>query len=541
LINRQTKGIVMIDLGLLGTCGLFFHRVGNKMMGLDLTKKAGKEFFGNLADSGAVPVLSRVGGLLNESGVRGYVVGGFVRDTLLGRTTPDIDIAVAADALEIARRVADALNGKYVLLDEAFGVARVIFAEEKAAEGHWQLDFSSYEGDIEQDLARRDFTIDAMAIDIGHLIEESRNVRLIDPYDGCEDLERRVVRGVGEAIFEADAVRLLRAVRLAAELGFSIDSDTEYQIRRHAHLVAGIAGERVREELLRLLVMPGSGQFVFYLDRLGLLTAVLPELLVLKGVEQPREHFWDVFRHSLETVLAVDFLLRQGDWEHAEGELLATVPWSAKLARHFEREVSSGSTGGVLLRLAALLHDVAKPQTKTIEPDGRMRFLGHAQEGASIAVAALERLRFSTKETRLVETMVKYHLRPMQMSQEGLPTHRAIYRYFRDAGEAGVDTLFLSMADHLATRGPHLDRAGWQEHTRIVDYVLKQYYGQKKQVRPVKLVDGHDLINIFGLSPGPGLGKLLEAVREAQAVGEVTSREEALEYVRNRLSAEGNA
>jgi len=122
------------------------------------------------------------------------------------------------------------------------------------------------------------------------------------------------------------------------------------------------------------------------------------------------------------------------------------------------------------------------------------------------------------------------------MSQEGLPTNRAIYRYFRDTGEVGVDTLFLNLADHLATRGPRLDRAGWQEHTRIVDYLLKQYYEQQSQVRPVKLVDGHDLINIFKLSPGPLLGELLEAVREAQAAGEVATREEALEYARKHLA-----
>ncbi|UCB43287.1 MAG: CCA tRNA nucleotidyltransferase [Dehalococcoidales bacterium] len=508
------------------------------MMGLDLTKKVGKEFFENLAESGAMPLLTETSGLLSEFDVRGYVVGGFVRDTLLGRTTLDIDIAVATDALEVACRVADALNSKYVLLDETFGVARVIVTGVHAVDEPWQLDFSSYEGDIEQDLARRDFTIDAMAIDIDQLIKDSRSVRLIDPFNGCEDLDRGVVRSVSESAFEADTVRLLRAVRLAAELGFSVDCDTEVQISQYAHQVSSVAGERVREELLRLLVVPESGQFIAYMDKLGLLTAVLPELDVLKGVEQPKEHFWDVFDHSLEMVVAVDFLLREGGWEHANGELLSTIPWSTELARHFEQEVSSGSTGGALLRLAALLHDIAKPQTKAIEPDGRMRFLGHAQEGALLTAAILERLRFSTKEIRLVETMVKYHLRPMQMSQGGLPTHRAIYRYFRDAGEAGIDTLFLSLADHLATRGPHLDRAGWQEHTHIVDYVLKQYYGQQSQVRPVKLVDGHDLINIFGLSSGPGLGELLEAVREAQAVGEVTTREDALEYVRGRLSTE---
>jgi poly(A) polymerase len=121
------------------------------------------------------------------------------------------------------------------------------------------------------------------------------------------------------------------------------------------------------------------------------------------------------------------------------------------------------------------------------------------------------------------------------MSQGGLPSHRAIYRYFRDTEDAGIDVLFLGLADHLATRGPRLEMAGWQEHVQLVEYVLAQHFEQEGRVKPPKLVDGHDLINIFGLNPGPKIGKLLEAIREAQASGEITNREEALAYIREHL------
>jgi poly(A) polymerase len=505
------------------------------MMGFNSTKKVTREFTNNLNQSGAGPLLVQTNELLNRIGVRGYMVGGFVRDIMLDRPTLDIDIAVMSSAPEVARQVAEALAGKYVLLDEIFGIARVIVPRSDVADRSWQLDFSSCPGDIEQDLARRDFTINAMAIIIDELVHDCRNAGLIDPYKGCEDLDLGLIRSIKAESFEDDPLRLLRVVRLGAELNFRIDEETEAQINRYARLITGIAGERVREELLRLLVVPGSGHFVKYLHELGLLINILPELAVADGVEQPAEHFWDVFDHSLETVIAVDFLLRQGDWEHANGELLAAVPWSAGLTEYFKRRVSGTSTGGALLRLAALLHDIAKPQAKTIEPDGRMRFLGHALEGASLVVAILERLRFSTKETRLVETMVKYHLRPMQMSQEGLPTNRAVYRYFRDTADVGIDTLFLNLADHLATRGPYLDRAGWLEHTSIVNYLLEKYNEQQSQPRTIKLVDGHDLMKTFGLSPGPLLGELLESLREAQAAGEVTTRQEALEYIHKQL------
>jgi len=477
-------------------------------------------------------LLATVGNLLTEQGVRSYLVGGFVRDVLLGRDTADIDIAVAQDGVEIARKVASALGGRPVLLDKVKRVGRVVIASKEA---RWELDFSSLQGGIEHDLAQRDFTIDAIAVDLGEL---NKDAPLIDPFDGWADLGRGVIRAVSETAFQSDAVRLLRAVRLAAELGFSLDSHTEAQVRDNCHLISDVAGERIREELLRLLAAPHSERFLPYLDKLGLVTAIIPELAGARGVKQPREHFWDVLDHSIATVVAVDFILHEGGWEYAGDKVLAVAPWSELLARHFVQEVSHGSTRRLLLKLAALLHDVAKPQTKAIGEDGRMHFLGHAKLGAMVAVSILERLRFSSKEIKLVEIMVREHLRPGQMSQGELPTHRAIYRYFRDSGEAGIDTLFLSLADHLATRGPELELAGWQEHARIVEYVLDQRFEQQRLVAPPRLVSGHDIINTFGLKAGPKIGKLLEAIREAQASGEITTREEALSYIRERLTTE---
>jgi len=500
-----------------------------------------KDFFNPLVEAGALLILTRVSNIIAEQGVQAYLVGGFLRDVLLDRDTVDIDIAVASDALDIAPKVAEALNGRYVLLDGDNRVGRVVLAGEKEPSDRYQreLDFSTFEGSIEQDLARRDFTINAMAIDLNQLTEGYRELKLIDPYKGRNDIEGRVIRSVAETAFASDPARLLRAVRLAAELGFSIDEQTEAQIQNCSHLLASVASERVREELLRLMDIPGSGQFLPYLDRLGLLTAIVPELAHTKGVKQPKEHCWNVFDHSLRTVIAVDFVLRQGDWEYAGEGVLAAVPWSEALEQHFALEVSSSSTRGVLLKLAALLHDIAKPQTKAIDDNGRMRFLGHGKEGAAVTVGILQRLRFSSKETRLVETLVRHHLRPMQMSQGELPTRRAIYRYFRDTGEAGIDILFLSLADHLATRGPHLNMPQWQEHTQMVEYVLSRYFQQESQPLPAKLVDGHDLLNIFGMSPGPEVGKVLEAVQEAHASGELTTRQEALEYVRDYLQNKG--
>jgi poly(A) polymerase len=481
-------------------------------------------------------LLNRISRYLAKEGVNSYLVGGFVRDTLLGRDTDDIDIAVDADALATASGAAAALGGKYVPLDEQNGVGRVVLPETK-----WQVDFTTLQGNIEQDLARRDFTIDAMALELNKGLTNAFDTgNLIDPFHGRDDLRRGIIRAVSPAIFESDAVRLLRAVRLAAELGFSIDSATEALIRRYSVLIADVPGERAREELLRLLALPGAGPRLAYLDELGLLTALVPELAPARGVDQPRMHIWDVFEHSIQTVAAVEFLLREGTWEYAGRDVLNAVPWSTRLQEHFNEEISRGSTRRSLLKLAALLHDIAKPRTKTID-DGRARFLGHPQEGAAEAAAIMERLRFSRRETQLVALLIKYHLRPTQMSHEGTPTPRAIYRYFRDTGEEGIDLLFLSLADHLAARGPALDRRQWREHAGMTDYVLNRHFEEAGPSRPPKLIDGHDIIKAYGLSPGPQIGCLLEALKEAQAAGEVTDRQEALQYIARLLEGADNS
>jgi poly(A) polymerase len=478
-------------------------------------------------------LLRRINRYLDKEGVKSYLVGGFIRDMLLGRDTNDIDIAVKAEALATASGAAAALGGKYVPLDEENGVGRVVLPGMK-----WQIDFTTIQGDVMQDLSRRDFTIDAMALELDKPFSVAS---LLDPFHGRDDLRRGIIRAIDDKVFKADAVRLLRAVRLAAELGFTIEGKTESFIHQDHELIVNIPGERVREELLRLLAIAGAGPRLTYLDELGLLTALIPELSPARGVDQPRMHIWDVFEHSLQTVAAVEFLLRERGWDYTNQDVLDTVPWSTRLREHFDEGISHGSTRRTLLKLAALLHDIAKPRTKTITEDGRARFLGHPQEGADDADAIMERLRFTKREIQLVELLVKYHLRPTQMSQEGTPTFRAIYRYFRDTGDTGIDILFLSLADHLAARGPALDLEQWREHTQMTDYVINRHFEEKNLSQPPKLLDGHDIMRTFGLGPGRRIGELLEALREAQAAGEVADKQEAINYVTRLLTSSGKS
>jgi len=480
-----------------------------------------------------IPPLKQVAEVLAGQGVTAYLVGGIVRDMLLERPTADIDITVDGDALALARQTADALDGKYVPLDVENEVARVILT---AGANRWQLDFTRMQGTLADDLARRDFTINAMALELNAAVNAPEALDVIDLTHGLQDIERRVIRAVSDSVFTSDPVRLLRAVRLSAELDFMITGETRELIRQSAHLVAAVHSERLREELMRLLAVPEDGQILPQLDELGLLTAIFPELEAARDIPQPSEHFTDVFRHTLASVQAVDHILHQAEWPHIPFNALETVPWNSALSRHFNTAVNAGSSRRTLMKVAALLHDVAKPQTRVITETGKMRFFGHPEQGAATTAAVMERLRFSTRETKLVELMVRYHMRPTQLTQSGMPTGHAIYRYFRDTGDAGTDILFLSLADHLAARGPNLIPSGWREHCEITRHVLEQQAEQIRRVRTTRLVDGNDLMSRFDLPAGPELRRLLSAAQEAQATGEVSTREESLAYIQTLLA-----
>lgn len=472
--------------------------------------------------------------LLTELGGEWCLVGGYVRDGLLGRPSRDIDLAVRGDAVAIASQVADALDGKFVLLDEVHQVARVVLTQggEK-----WYVDFAAMRGAVEGDLGKRDFTIDAIAVPIAPFEAGLNRVECIDPLGGLSDLEGKVIRAVSDSAFRDDPARLLRAFRLAAELGFSIDGHTETIIERDGHLAASVAGERVREEVVRIVETGRAAETFRHLDRLGLLDVLIPELAPAKGVTQPKEHFWDVFDHSLETVAAVERLLLALT---LNGDLLDPFAYRDELARHFEEGIGGGGlTRKGLLKIAALLHDVAKPRARTVEENGRIRFLGHSQMGADVADGILEHFRFSSREKKMVTAIINHHLRPGHLSNAPeWPTRRAIYRYFRDSGEVGIDTLFLSLADHLATRGPVFEMEGWREHVRITEYMLAARFGAENVVSAPRLVDGTVLIDTFGLMPGPRIGELLEAVREAQASGEIETEDDALDFVRKELGTD---
>lgn len=463
-----------------------------------------------------------------------YLVGGLVRDCLLGRQPLDIDIAVEGNVAGIGADLAEALGGRYVHMHQDWDIGRVVLpkgAVDDSPIGY--IDLSSMDGGLEADLRRRDFTVDSMALPLS--ATSLRRHEIIDPMNGLRDIDAKVIRANGDSVFRDDPARLLRAARLASSLGFTIDEDTESKIRRDVALVNRIAPERTRDELMRMLSAPAAVDAVRWIDRIGLLSQILPELDDSRDVVQPKEHHWDVFNHLMEAVGHVDKIFASilGLQKNCEEAIYSVVPTFEGVEEFFDEEIGDGHTRLTFLRLTALLHDVAKPATKTIEPSGKMRFLGHHTLGEEMAGEILGRLRFSRRGTRLVTQMIRNHLRPTQMSAKGeMPSGRALYRYYRDVPDAAVDTLYLNMADFLAARGPTITEADWRDHCELIDYILTKGRQQNAPETLPKIITGNDIMNALSLQPGPEVGRLLGLAREAQANGEVNSMDEALNLVK---------
>ena len=453
-----------------------------------------------------------------------------------GIATRDVDIAVLGNFPSLAREMAKTFDGSYVPLGHAHQVARVVSGTE--GNSRWVVDLSGVHESIENDLARRDFTVDAMALPLDEWQTPGWRERVLDPFGGRADLSQRVIRAVQPRVFQDDPARLLRAVRLAARLEFHIDPHTAQLISQDAHLISSTAGERVRDELLGILSPVGAKVHLETLDELGLLGCIIPELDIAKGVEQPKEHYWDVFDHSLHTVDGVERVTsgRKGD------PIIDIVPWSPDMEERFNQDISDGHPRRTILKLGALLHDIAKPQTKGVDAKGRTRFLGHQTIGASMSREVLHRLRTSNRGSEIVYTIIENHLRPTQMSQgDEPPTPRAVYRYFRDLGDVAIDTLYLSLADHLAARGPQLDMSSWRAHVRDVERILQIGTQEQAPERMPRLVTGHDLMMEFGLAPGPLIGSLLEAVQDAQAGGDLHTKQSALAWIRRKIEDAGDS
>lgn len=471
-----------------------------------------------------------------------YLVGGVVRDAYLHRPIRDIDLATPGDGGPVARRIADALGGDYYPLDSERGVGRALIPWEGA---QIIVDVAQFRGpDLLSDLRLRDFTINAMAV-----AATGDRTAILDPLGGLADLDRKVLRRCAPTAIASDPVRGLRAVRASVDFGLRIERETLADVRAHAARLAETSPERIRDEFLQLLGSNKPAAALAAAQRLGLLAPIIPELDGLAAIRQGPPHQYNVWQHTLQTVERLDALLRilgpARDVRDAANigygaVTIALAHLRPKLAEHIGRTWANGRSHRTLLLLAALLHDTGKGETQEIEPDGRIRFRGHEVISERIAEETGKRLRLSNDEIARLMTIVAHHMRPHWLAEVPQLSARAMYRFWRDTGPAGVDVCLLALADYLATYGVMLDQNAWLAYVEMIQRLLNRYFLEyESAVAPPPLLTGHHLIREFRLEPGPRIGEILELLREAQIAGEVSSYEEALNWVQRFIERPG--
>jgi poly(A) polymerase len=451
------------------------------------------------------------------AGTPAWLVGGAVRDRLLKRATSDLDLAVAGDVEAAARALGRAARAAVFPLSEDFGAWRVV-----ARDGVWHADLSPLLGEaIEQDLAQRDFTINAIA-------EPLAGGEPVDPTGGRVDLAARRLRMVSPAAFAADPLRVLRLPRFACELALDAEPATVAAAAEHAAGLADVAAERVFAELKRIIASPDPLAGIELMERVGAVDVVLPELAALSGVQQSAYHHLDVYRHTLAVL--------------AEAVALERDPAAVLGARHgaavaalLAEPLADELTRGTALRFGALLHDIAKPQTRAISEDGRVSFWHHDAQGAEQSRAILARLHASERLRAHVAALARHHLRPGFLVRERPLPKRVEHRYLKASEPVEVDVLLLSVADRLATRGRRSDEA-IATHLELVRELLGPALAWREHGPPAPLVRGDELADALGIERGPQLGRLLAELEEAAYAGEIASREDAIARARELVA-----
>jgi poly(A) polymerase len=478
-----------------------------------------------------------------------FLVGGAVRDMLLNRLSRDLDFALPSNGISTARKVANALKADFMVLDDERDTGRVIHTDEAGVRTF--LDFATYRGaSLEEDLRHRDFTMNAIAYDLqctSHARSAQRRLRPAREADPrlLADLHRRRP-GPHPA-----------RIRQAAEFDCRIELETRKAMKMAAaSLMTNISPERNRDELFKILEGPKPDTALRALEMLGVFPHLLPELPATKGVSQSEPHIHDVWEHTLSVLGYLESIiqaLRLGYSAEETNDMFTGLltlrigRFREQFAEHFKKSLNTDRSVRAALFFAALYHDVRKPATRSVDQTGRVRFFDHDVQGAEVASQRAREFNLSNDEIERIRLIVKHHMRfhfftSRLEGDKQEPSRKAIYRFFRDAGEAGVDLVLLGLADLRGTRGHTLPQETWTAALEIARILLENYWEKPQEtVAPPRLLDGNELMKELNLQPGRIIGQLLEAIREGQATGKISTRAEAIALARDELQKSGTA
>jgi len=463
--------------------------------------------------------------------IRIFLVGGHLRDQILKKRDTtfgsgsssnshylDYDFAVISEtekgAIEFARLVSEKLNGVFVLLDEKNDTARVVLNSE--TQNQVNLDFAAcVGGGIESDVMRRDFSVNALAWD--PLDPEN----LIDKVQALRDIENGMIRALSQANLIDDPLRILRAYRFSAALSFSIESSTQDWLAHNAHLLTGVAGERISAELFALFSQSNTFLHLQAMANNKVLDAVFPELAATRVVTANAYHHLGLMDHSLEAVRQMELF-----YERA----------SLQLKESCNQIIGHKLNRLAVTKLATLLHDIGKPATWEITSEGRHTFYAHDSLGAKMSDDTAARLKWSKSVSRFINRLIKWHLRPGALFHTGEPTQKAVHRFYRQVGTDVPELILLAYGDLGATRGQGLvDEARARLETRFDDLLKGYFVYIEEQARTPRFLTGADVMELLQIAPGPMVGELLEALDEAQTLKIVNSRKEAERFAKDHF------
>ncbi len=415
-----------------------------------------------------------------------YLVGGYLRDLLSGEISPDRDIAIKCDNLaELTKKIADELNGSFVELDKSNEIYRVVFGDD-------YIDFAKLlNNNLDDDIKRRDFTMNAIMYDIN-------NEKFIDITGGKKDFEEKLIRTYKISNLSDDPLRMIRAIRFQAKLGFRIDDEIINFIKENNSLILNVAPERVHQELMKTFEGKFLIQALFSMDETGLLDVIFPFFADIKKIPSNSHHHLDLFHHLIETT---------------------------KNIRINKPE----------LKLAAFIHDLAKPDCWTIEAEtGRHRFIGHDEFGAKKVVPYLKKLKFSNKQIEYISKMIQFHIYPSALMKDENVTERAIIRFIRKIGNDTLDLLELARADRLSAKGPAVTDDMVQVNLLNLEKLKEKYFEISPKLKEMpKLIDGNEIMEILNLKPSPKLKEIIDEIKELQLEGKINNKEDAVNFLKN--------
>ncbi|CAN2039555.1 CCA tRNA nucleotidyltransferase [Candidatus Magnetomoraceae bacterium gMMP-15] len=441
-----------------------------------------------------------------------YLVGGTVRDLIMKVNPKDLDLT-CKNARSFAEALADKKNAALVAMEKKKDEPcyRVVNKHDPLN----FLDIAELRGEtIDKDLKKRDFTINAMAIPI----QDKNFTKIIDPLNGIKDIEKKIIKKVSDLSFVSDPLRILRAIRFAALMGFKIDSNTQDDMQNRAVLLKNVSAERIVSELMLILSSQESYQFFKLMDKLSILKVIFPEILPMKGCIQNDYHHTDVWNHSLLTMKHCEYILNNlEDFFHETASAVTLL-------------LNKGQRQS-LLKFAALFHDIGKPYVRNINDDtGRITFYGHEKEGTEIIYNIINKLRFSNKAKDFISILISEHMHVLNLSGPGVRS-RTIKKWICKFRDDIIPIIILSMADRQAALGSLSSEEERSRHLEWSKKTVMDYYNKTKEVIERKsIITGNDLIAV-GLKPGPYLGKILKQIRQAQDEGIINNKKEAMEMV----------